>query len=1084
NFSPSRENGATLHAPSPTHHPHDPNLTRISSIDKLRRSLSKSPSKISRLHLSTHSPSRTPNTPTSFFLHNQQHSTTPASPKFRHLEFTATPIPDTHAQPTARKPKFNLRRPAALRSPRTRTSPQSPLRTALTESSSLGNVKVAPHAQQHATLGEENLDHNMTGTQTVVDGSGPPQPMKFEIPGLRSSETPRPKPDFSHLNHSHRSSPLKRGDGHVNFDQASTGSPVAKRRSLHGASLASDFDVFNQDFGSTSTSRSPNSHGKDFDTIDWAQPATPIKVSSPRRSLSLRRSTMQQRQSQSHGPSRVKMLDHSSGEPLLSATAALKAKQRMSLDGSSLGGASPPPKPGSPFTSSHPFEMSQPKTKSTSLASHLPHPLSKAITASSSNSSLVSEDMSHQPAMFRPPPPPASTTGSNASQAESFSRSLPIGASRPAAGRVQSLLAGNGRNLEAQGQATPDYKNAKPLPGAFMSTGLISKKHRNVDVAPPGGIGGYQMPDTPSKRVSFPPLRSSPHPINRAKQRHEFGTPSTPYSPHMTAASPVSFGKGVSIFGCRESQAPGQRRASFLSIDGDDMGNSPTGNMDSQSSNDELPPTPTKPSGEGSRRSKENSLRNRFCKPHTPLNPLRQSSNMTRDSATPPNGSESGRRSPHTPLADSSFEFNRPSTSIGIPNDAESSFSRRGPPPATPTAPRENGFNFSFGPGHAAASVTQNDVDTALTSRFDIVTLQGSGEFSLVYRVERRPGMLLQFSSPSTSLSPVQNAVWAVKKSKRPYSGMKDRENKLREVEVLRALRGHDHIVRFADSWESKGYLYIQTEYCENGNLKDFLTQAGYKARLDDFRIWKILLELSEGIGYIHTSNVIHLDLKPANIFIDWEGVLKIGDFGLASSWPAPRNIDGEGDREYIAPEVLAGRFDKPADLFALGMIMLEIAGNIVLPDNGASWQRLRAGDLRDLPSLTWSEESMLPRDASGDPIEASSPRAQSFHADAPVDATPRTRLTRSSHARAHSESPRAPPAPQLRPSHLPHPPPFMADPQHAESLDALVQWMIAPEPETRPTVDELYCREGVQWVRARRRAGATVYEGNWGPGD
>lgn len=178
---------------------------------------------------------------------------------------------------------------------------------------------------------------------------------------------------------------------------------------------------------------------------------------------------------------------------------------------------------------------------------------------------------------------------------------------------------------------------------------------------------------------------------------------------------------------------------------------------------------------------------------------------------------------------------------MGIPND------RRAPPPATPTAPRESGFNFSFGPGNPlAASVTQNDVDTALTSRFDVVTLQGSGEFSLVYRVERRPGVLLQFSSPNATPSPAASQVWAVKKSKRPYAGFKDRERKMREVEILQALRGHDHIVRYADAWESRNYLYIQTEFCENGNLKDFLTQAGYKARLDDFRIWKILLELSE----------------------------------------------------------------------------------------------------------------------------------------------------------------------------------------------------------------------------------------------
>ncbi|TKA54070.1 hypothetical protein B0A49_09666, partial [Cryomyces minteri] len=220
---------------------------------------------------------------------------------------------------------------------------------------------------------------------------------------------------------------------------------------------------------------------------------------------------------------------------------------------------------------------------------------------------------------------------------------------------------------------------------------------------------------------------------------------------------------------------------------------------------------------------------------------------------------------------------------------------------------------------------------------------------------------------------------------------------------------------------------------------------AGYKARLDDFRIWKILLEMSQGIKFIHDSGFIHLDLKPANVFIDWEGVLKIGDFGMASSWPAPSDIDGEGDREYIGPEILSGRFDKPADIFALGMIMLEIASNCVLPDNGSSWQKLRAGDLSDLPSLTFSSDSDLVRDESGDPVD----------------------LLRN--MRAHD---------------LVQPPNFMVDSCDTEALDNVVQWMISPLPESRPVINEILNCGGVLWVGRRRRAGATVFEGNWGPAD
>jgi mitosis inhibitor protein kinase SWE1 len=64
-------------------------------------------------------------------------------------------------------------------------------------------------------------------------------------------------------------------------------------------------------------------------------------------------------------------------------------------------------------------------------------------------------------------------------------------------------------------------------------------------------------------------------------------------------------------------------------------------------------------------------------------------------------------------------------------------------------------------------------------------------------------------------------------------------------VAILKALGQSDHIVQLVDSWEEKNHLYMQTEFCEEGSLDLFLAQVGRKARLDDFRIWKILLELS-----------------------------------------------------------------------------------------------------------------------------------------------------------------------------------------------------------------------------------------------
>ncbi|KAF2101909.1 kinase-like protein [Rhizodiscina lignyota] len=1029
-YSPHREAGGTLHLPSPTH-PHGYHI----DINRLRRSLSRSPSKPQRFQLFTasHTPSGSPGSPLSPLgaSHRLGSNTTRDSGGI-----PVSPL-DSHSPSTARKSKFPLRRSTPFRSStRNKSTPNSPMRRVLSESSSQGNAMPArpgePSNENSSPSDAENAsrtDARPPGFRLELNGG----PIKFEFSrSLQENAAPV------------KSSPLKRSDGVMNLEQGNFGSPVAKRRSLHGAQ---DFDMLRHALGGDGACDDrDDDHEPEFSSFSPA----PNRNSPLRKSLSLRKSTLQQR----HTPSQTRPQPHEFAVP---SVAASKARQRFSLDGSLSFDTQPF---NSPFRRSVPPQNGTlfPQYKSIphrpSPASKQPHPLANTLSPSSSASSL-GEDIAPQISFLEE----ARTVTTQPYRAQGFSKSLPLGATRP------PLLRGgagpSGRNGPDAGPSfsTPEaYRMAKPHPAAFMSTGLISKKNRNAELPDEPSVG-YVMPDTPSKRDSFPPMSSTPFRrstvASTAGFQHEFGSPSSPFSAHARKLSTETFGKGVSTFGSRMSTGALNRKASFTSFDGDDQAQSPPHMAESQSSNDEFPPTPTKPS-EG-RRSKENSLRISYL------------------SAATPTDDKDGSRlsSPHTPQ--DSFHPPDPSglTISGkshTPNPFKlSTSSNISLPPATPTASRDYMFPFGEAPAGGVKGVRKNDVDTALTSRFGKAEAIGVGEFSQVYRVVNPLHSSDQAFSHSFSN---YGSVWAVKKSKRPFAGVKDKEKKMREVRILKALRGHDHIIQFTDCWESKGYLYIQTEFCENGNLEHFLLKAGNQGRLDDFRIWKILLELSlQGVKHIHESNFIHLDLKPANIFIDWEGVLKIGDFGLASTWPAPANIDGEGDREYIGPEILSGRFDKPADIFALGMIVLEIAGNIVLPDNGTSWQRLRAGDMSDLPSLTFSSEGSLPRNSSGDPVNAPPHRS-------------RETLGGSDGEDGNFKFDRdTSPTPQ-RIEQLVEPPNFMIDPEDDEALDKVVLWMISPEPDDRPVIDQVYNLNAVQWVERRRRAGATVYEGNYGPAD
>ncbi|CAE6462565.1 unnamed protein product [Rhizoctonia solani] len=249
----------------------------------------------------------------------------------------------------------------------------------------------------------------------------------------------------------------------------------------------------------------------------------------------------------------------------------------------------------------------------------------------------------------------------------------------------------------------------------------------------------------------------------------------------------------------------------------------------------------------------------------------------------------------------------------------------------------------------------------------EYTTLQqiGKGTFGQVLKVEK------------------DGRLFAVKRSKQ-FEGVRHRRRVLEEVDILRHLAnpGHPNVLQFEDAWEQDGRSLILTEMCELGNLADFLLEWGEKyERLDEARVWKIASDLSHGLAFIHHMGVIHLDLKPANMFVTIEGRIRIGDFGMASRWPRiPSEADSsdgferEGDRDYMAPEILQGVYGFEADVFSLGMTLLECAGNIIVPAMGEPWHKLRSDDLSDVELDGFSPEivdfiaTMMRRDASRRP--------------------------------------------------------------------------------------------------------------------
>jgi len=225
----------------------------------------------------------------------------------------------------------------------------------------------------------------------------------------------------------------------------------------------------------------------------------------------------------------------------------------------------------------------------------------------------------------------------------------------------------------------------------------------------------------------------------------------------------------------------------------------------------------------------------------------------------------------------------------------------------------------------------------------------GHGSFAVVYKVKDLK----------------DNKYYAVKVAKTPFHGEKDRINQLEEVNIWWKIGNNDNCVQLHQAWEQDGILHLQLDLCDGGSLQDYLETIGLQSTLPEFQIWKILLDICKGLEHVHSLNIVHLDIKPANIFItkskSGELILKIGDFGLARQCPVPPNSGLEGDKVYLAPEVLGDDgYETSADIFSLGLILVEMASNTYLPDTGVYWQDLRKGNISLCENLDHASPELL----------------------------------------------------------------------------------------------------------------------------
>ena len=170
----------------------------------------------------------------------------------------------------------------------------------------------------------------------------------------------------------------------------------------------------------------------------------------------------------------------------------------------------------------------------------------------------------------------------------------------------------------------------------------------------------------------------------------------------------------------------------------------------------------------------------------------------------------------------------------------------------------------------------------------------------------------------------------------------------------------HPNIVEMYDVGEDDGNFYIVMEYVEGKNLKQLIKR---RTKLSLPEVIDIMKQLTDGIAHAHDSFIIHRDIKPQNMLILDNGLVKITDFGIAvalNSTQLTQTNSVMGSVHYLPPEQAAGKGATfKSDIYSLGILMYELVTG-KLPFKGENAVEIALKQMKEpIPSVREEDESI-----------------------------------------------------------------------------------------------------------------------------
>lgn len=198
----------------------------------------------------------------------------------------------------------------------------------------------------------------------------------------------------------------------------------------------------------------------------------------------------------------------------------------------------------------------------------------------------------------------------------------------------------------------------------------------------------------------------------------------------------------------------------------------------------------------------------------------------------------------------------------------------------------------------------------------------GRGAFGTVY---------IGINLTSGDLMAVKQVDFGVETNATVSRRRRQEESIKREIGFLKELQ-HDHIVAYYGCASVDNTFNVFLEYVSGGSIASCLTKYG---AFTDSCVRCFTAQILFGLEYLHSVNIIHRDIKGANVLVDSEGVAKISDFGISKrnqynqAYHRVTRMSMQGTVPWMAPEVTRGKgYSAKVDIWSLGCLILEMLTN------------------------------------------------------------------------------------------------------------------------------------------------------------